>query len=144
LAFLCANDITAPDDGFGVDTAASGRESTSDSWVYGHSTFGMVAGQSGRRGAFTWLRHRGHEATRLWLATGALTGWMTTRLRASKADAQALLFQRQRPRRLLRLTTPRQGADQRPARTRMSNGLPQRQTKRVDKPRRSTIEPRHG
>jgi hypothetical protein len=128
----------------GLDTAASWSDRKSDGWVYGHGTCWMVACRNRRLGAFTWRRHRAPEATRLWLETGQWKGWMTTVLMASTADAQALCFQRPRQRRVLRLTTTRQGTDTSPARQRMSKVLTQRKHKRLYQQRSSTVEPMQG
>jgi hypothetical protein len=119
----------------GLDTAASWSYSKSDSWVYGHGTFCMVACKSRLLGAFKWMRNSAHEAKRMWLETGKLKGLITTVLMDSKADDQALFFQMQRQRRILLLTTTRKGADKSPARKRMIKVLTQRKHKRVYKQR---------
>ena len=90
------------------------------------------------------MRNSANEAKRLWLETGQLTGLMTTVLMDSKADEHALLFQMQRQRRILLLTTTRKGADQSPARKRMLKVLTPRKTKRLYKQRSSTVEPMQG
>jgi hypothetical protein len=104
----------------------------------------MVACKSRILGACKWRRNSAHEAKRLWRETGQLKGLMTTVLRDSKADDQALFFQMPRQRRLLLLTTTRKGADKSPARQRMIKVLTQRKNKRVDKQRSDTVEPMQG
>jgi hypothetical protein len=93
----------------GVDTAASWSYRKSDGWVYGHGTCCRVACRSRILGAFKWLRNRANAAKRMWLETGKLQGLMTTVLMDSKADDHALFFQMPRQRRILLLTTTRQG-----------------------------------
>jgi hypothetical protein len=95
----------------------------------------MVAWRNRIRGAVKGWRHRAHEAKRMGRETGQLTGLMTTGLMDSKADEQALLFQMPRQRRILLLTTTRQGPDKSPARKRMSKVLTQWKPKRLDKQR---------
>lgn len=128
----------------GLDTAASWSDRKSDGWVDGHGTFCMVACRNRLLGVFQWRRNSAHEAKRLWLDTGKLKGLMTTGLMDSKADDQALFFQMQRQRRILLLTTTRQGTDKSPARKRMITGLTQRKHKRLDKQRSDTVEPMQG
>ena len=128
----------------GLDTAASWSYRKSDGWVYGPGTFCMVACRNRIRGVFKWMRNRAHEAKRLWLETGQLKGLITTGLMDSKAADQALFFQRQRQRRILLLTTTRQGTDKSPARKRMIKGLTQRKNKRLYKQRSYTVEPMQG
>jgi hypothetical protein len=128
----------------GLDTAASWSDRKSDGWVYGHGTFCRVAWKSRSLGACKWRRHSAHEAKRMWLETGKLKGLMTTGLMDSKAAEQALFVQMPRPRRILLLTTTRQGADKSPARKRMITVLTPRQQKRLYKQRSYTVEPRQG
>jgi hypothetical protein len=85
----------------GLDTDAPWSDSKSDGWVYGHGTFCMVACNNCLLGTFKWMRNSGHEAKRMWLETGKLKGLMTTVLMDSKADDQALFFERQRQRHIL-------------------------------------------
>jgi hypothetical protein len=128
----------------GLDTAASWSDSRSDGWVYGHGTFCLVACTNCILGAFKWMRNSAHEAKRLWLETGQLTGLMTTVRMDSKADDQALFFQMQRQRRLLLLTTTRKGTNKSPSRKRMIKVLMQRKNKRLYRQRSSTVEPMQG
>jgi len=128
----------------GVDTAAPWSDRKRDGWVSGLGTFCLVAGKSRILGAFKWRRNSSHEATRLGREPGKWQGWITTVLLDSTADDKARVFQLQRPRRLLLLTTTRQGADKSPARTRMRKVLTQRKHTRVYKQRSDTVEPRPG
>lgn len=128
----------------GLDTAASWSYRKSDGWVDGHGTFGMVACRTRLLGVFKWMRHRAHAAKRLWRETGKLQGLITTVLMDSKADDQALFFQRQRPRRILLRTTTRQGTDQSPARKRLITVLTQRKHTRLYTQRSCTVEPMQG
>ena len=60
-----------------------------------------------------------------------MKGLMTAVLMDSKADDQALFFERQRQRHILLLTTPRTGQDNSPKRTRMIKVRPQQKNKRL-------------
>jgi hypothetical protein len=80
----------------GLDTAATWSDRKSDGWVDGHGTFWMVACKPCLVGTFTWMRNSGHEAKRMGLETGQLTGLMTTIRMDSKADEQAWCFEQQR------------------------------------------------
>jgi len=95
-------------------------------------------------GAFKWMRNSGHEAKRMWLETGQLTGLITTVLMDSKADDQALFREFHRQRGILLLTTARKGAAKSPARQRMVKVLKQRKNQRLYKQRSYTVEPRQG
>jgi hypothetical protein len=128
----------------GLDTEATWSYSKSESWVYGHGTCCLVAGENKRLGAFKWMRNRANEAKRMWLETGKLKGEITTVLRESKADDKALFFERQRQRGMLLRTTPRKGADKSAERQRMVKVLKPRKNQQVDKQRSYTVEPRQG
>ena len=128
----------------GLDTDGTWSYSRSDGWVYGHGTFCLVTCRTRLLGAFKWMRNSGNEANRLWLETGKVKGLMTTVLRDSKADDQALFREFQRQRRILLLTTARKGADKSPARQRMVTVLNQRKNKKVYKQRSYTVEPMQG
>jgi hypothetical protein len=128
----------------GVDTDGTWSYSKSDGWVYGHGTFCLVACRSRILGAFKWMRNSAHEAKRMWLETGKLKGLITTVLMDSKADDQGLFFEFQRQRRMVLLTTPRQGADKSPRRKRMVQVLKARKNQRLYKQRSYTVEPMQG
>jgi hypothetical protein len=127
-----------------LDTEATWSYSKSDGWVYGHSTFCMVACHSCLLGTFKWMRNSGHEAKRMWLETGKLKGLITTVLMDSKADDQALFFELQRQRHILLRTTTRKGKDKSPNRKRMIKVLQQQKNKRLYKQRSYTVEPMQG
>jgi hypothetical protein len=128
----------------GLDTDATWSYSKSDGWVYGHGIFCMVACQNCLLGAFKWMRNSSHEAKRMWLETGKLKGLITTVLRDSKADDQALFSELQRQRHILLLTTTRKGQDKSPKRKRMVKVLQQQKNKRLYKQRSYTVEPMQG
>jgi hypothetical protein len=104
----------------------------------------LVACHHRRLGAFKWRRNRGTEAKRRWRETGKLKGRITTVLRDSKADDQALFREFQRQRQRLLLTPPRKGADKSPTRQQRVKGLNQRKNKKLYKQRSYTVEPRQG
>jgi hypothetical protein len=81
------------------------------------------------------MRHSGHEAKRMWRETGKLKGLMTIILMDSQADDQALVFELQRQRPILFLTTTRKGQDQSPTRQRMIKVLQKQKNKRLYKQR---------
>jgi hypothetical protein len=118
--------------------------SQSEGWVYGHGTVCLGACKHRRLGAVKWMRNRGNEANRMWLETGKLTGWITTVLMDSKAEAKEVFRECHRQRQLLLLTTPRQGADKSPARQRMVKVVKRSKNQRVYKQRSYTGEPRQG
>jgi hypothetical protein len=128
----------------GLDTEATWSYSKSDSWVYGHGTFCLVACQSCILGAFKWMRNSGNEAKRMWLETGKLKGLITTVLMDSKADDKDLFFELQRQRHMLLLTTTRKGKDKSPERQRMIEVLQEKKNKRLYKQRSDTVEPMQG
>lgn len=128
----------------GLDTDATWSDRKSDGWVYGHGTCCMVACHRCLLGTVKWRRNRGHEAKRMWLETGKLKGLITTVLMDSKADDQALFFERQRQRHILFLTTTRKGKDKSPNRKRMIKVLQQPKNTRLYKQRSYTVEPMQG
>jgi hypothetical protein len=67
----------------GVDQEATWSKSHSDGWVYGHGSFGLVSHSPCVLGAFQYMRHSAHEATRRWLETGHLRGVIATVCSAS-------------------------------------------------------------
>jgi hypothetical protein len=80
----------------------------------------------------------------MWLETGKLKGRITTVLMDSKADDQALLFELQRQRHILLLTTTRKGKDKSSRRKRMIKVLQTQKHKRLYKQRGYTVEPMQG
>ena len=112
--------------------------------MYGHGTFGLVAGKTRLLGAFKWRRNSANEAKRMWLETGKLKGLSTTVLMDSKADDKDVFREFHRQRQMLRLTTPRKGADKSLARQRMGKVLKRKKNKQVYKQRSYTVEPRQG
>lgn len=104
----------------------------------------MVACKHGLVGTCKWRRNSGHEAKRLGLETGQLTGLMTTVLMDSMADDQAWFFERQRQRHIRLLTPTRKGKDKSPKRKRLIKVLQKQKNKRLYKQRSDTVEPRQG
>jgi hypothetical protein len=104
----------------------------------------MVACKHDLLGTFKWMRNSGHEAKRLWLETGKLTGLMTIMLMDSQADDQTLFFERQRQRHIRLLTTTRKGKDQSPKRKRLIKVLQKQKHKRLYQQRSYTGEPMQG
>jgi hypothetical protein len=112
--------------------------------VEGHGPFYLGAWKQGLGGPCTWRRHRGPEATRLWLETGQVKGLMPLSLMDRQADEQAWFVERQRQRPILVLTTTRTGQDNSPKRQRLLKVLQQPKHTRLDKPRSATGEPMQG
>jgi hypothetical protein len=106
----------------GVDQEATWRNSHRDGWGYGPGPCCVVSHRPGVLGAFTYLRHRAHDAQRLWLETGPLRGVLTAVVMDGQADDHALLAELPRHRKMTRLTTPRTKRDHPEARPRLIPG----------------------
>lgn len=128
----------------GLDREATWSSSQSDRWVYGHGTFCWVAHDPVMLGAFKGMPNSGHEAKRLWLETGKLTGLVETVLMDSKADDQALFREFQRQRGMWLLTAPRRHRHPTAERQRMIEILQQPEHRERYRERSHTVEPRQG
>jgi len=128
----------------GLDREATWGYSKSDGWVYGHGTFCLVSHEPVMLGAFKGMLNSGHEAKRLWLETGKLTGLIDTVLMDSKADDQALFREFQRQRGMLLLTAPRRHRNPTAERQRMIEILQQPENRERYRERSHPVEPMQG
>jgi hypothetical protein len=128
----------------GLDQEATWSKSHSAGWVDGHGSCGMGAPSPCLLGAFTYMRHSAHEATRLWWETGPLRGMVDTVMMDRKADDTDLLFEFQRQRKMTLVTTPRRHSEHTDKGQEMMKvqNLPKTQRLRTD--RGQTVEPMHG
>jgi hypothetical protein len=128
----------------GLDQEATWGKSHSDGWVYGHGSFCLVSHTPCVLGAFKYLRHSAHEATRLWWETGYLRGVVTTVIMDGKADDQALFAEFQRQRKMTLLTTPRKHSDHTEVRQQMIHILNLPTHRQLRQQRGQTVEPMQG
>ena len=110
--------------------------------VYG--SFCLVSHGPGVLGAFTYRRHRAHDATRRWWAPGPLRGMVETVRMDGNAAAQDLCAEFQRPRGLTLVTTPRNNRDPTAARQHLINVLHRPPNRRLCQPRGQTVAPMPG
>jgi hypothetical protein len=133
-----------PEGRHGLDREATWSNSRSDGWVYGPGAFWLVAHAPCLLGAFTYMRNRAHEATRLWLETSHLRGVVKTVMTDGKADDKDLFAEFQRQRGMTLLTTPRKKSEQTAARQQMLNVLNRPINRRRRQQRGQTVEPMQG